>query len=26
MAIIKRRYANGELTNEDFQGMKKDLL
>ena len=26
MATIKRRYANGELTNEDFQRMKKDLL
>ncbi len=26
LAIIKRRYANGELTNEDFQRMKKDLL
>ena len=25
MAIIKRRYAKGELTNEDFQRMKKDL-
>lgn len=25
MAIIKRRYAKGELTIEDFQRMKKDL-
>ncbi|MBI9094849.1 MAG: SHOCT domain-containing protein [Sphaerochaeta sp.] len=25
MVIIKRRYAKGELTIEDFQRMKKDL-
>ncbi|MDD2297478.1 MAG: SHOCT domain-containing protein [Sphaerochaetaceae bacterium] len=25
LATIKRRYANGELTNEEFQRMKKDL-
>lgn len=25
LAILKRRYAKGELTNEDFQRMKKDL-
>ena len=25
MAIIRRRYAKGELTVEDFQRMKKDL-
>ena len=26
LAIIKRRYAKGELTNEDFQRMKRDLM
>lgn len=25
MAIIKRRYAKGELTNEEFLKLKKDL-
>lgn len=25
MAIIQRRYAKGELTNEEFQRMKKEL-
>lgn len=25
LAIIKRRYANGEITSEEFQRMKKEL-
>ncbi|MDY0288412.1 MAG: SHOCT domain-containing protein [Sphaerochaeta sp.] len=25
LAIIRRRYANGELTNDEFQQMKRDL-
>lgn len=25
LSILKRRYARGEITNEEFQRMKKDL-